>query len=182
MSRAVFLDRDGVIIREVNYLRRLEQIKVLRGSPEAIRRLREAGYKIIVVTNQSGVARGYLTRSALSAIHRELKRRLGLSGARLDALYFCPHHPQAGARKLCSCRKPGIGMLKAARSRFGIDMKKSYLVGDSLRDVQTARNAGCRAVLVRTGHGGRDGGFKVRPDRVCRNLAKAADWILKEGS
>lgn len=168
-----------MIIREVNYLRRQEQIRILRGAPEAISRLREAGYKVIVVTNQSGVARGYLTLRQLGGIHKELKRRLNAAGAKLDAVYFCPHHPSAGARRFCSCRKPGIGMLKAARKRFGIDMKASYLIGDSLRDVQAARNAGCAAILVRTGHGGRDGGFKARPDRVCRDLSKAADWILR---
>jgi D-glycero-D-manno-heptose 1,7-bisphosphate phosphatase len=171
----VFLDRDGVINREVDYLSRVEQIDVLAGAPAAMRALRAAGFKLVVVTNQSGVARGYFGVAQLGRIHRALKARLARSGAKWDALYFSPH----AADSRHPMRKPGIGMLLKAKKRFGLDLKASYLVGDTTTDVQTARNAGCAAVLVRTGKGGRDGKHPgVRPDRVCRDLGAAARWIL----
>lgn len=173
-QRAVFLDRDGVLIREVDYLRRAEQLRLMPGAARAVARLRRAGFKIIVVTNQSGVARGYLSRETLEAIHALMERRLLVRGARLDGLYYCPHHPRRG----CPCRKPRTGMIKAAARRFGLNLKASYLVGDTTADVRTARNAGCRAILVRTGKGGRDGLYKDAPDAACGNLAAAAAWIL----
>jgi histidinol-phosphate phosphatase family protein len=173
--RAVFLDRDGVINREVDYLSRLDQLEVLPGVPAALRALRAAGFKLVVVTNQSGVARGYFSLTQLGRIHRELKRRLARAGARWDALYFSPH----AADSRHPMRKPGVGMLSAARRRFGLDLASSYLVGDTTTDVKTARNAGCVAVLVRTGKGGRDGKHAdARPDKTCRDLGAAARWIL----
>ncbi len=172
--RAVFLDRDGVLVREVDYLRELRQLEVLPGVPAALKALRAAGFKVVVVTNQSGVARGYFSLARLRLIHRELKVRLARSGAKWDALYFSPHHPDSGHH----WRKPGLGMVNAARRRFGLDLKASYFVGDTTTDVQTARNAGCAAVLVRTGKGGRDGKHPARPDKTCRDLGAAARWIL----
>lgn len=173
--RAVFLDRDGVINREVDYLSRVEQLVVLPGAPEAMKKLRAAGFKVVVVTNQSGVARGYFSVAQLGRIHRELKRRLARAGAKWDALYFSPHPPDSRS----PLRKPGIGMLLKAKKRFGLDLKSSWLVGDTTTDVQTARNAGCGAVLVRTGKGGRDGRYAgAKPDKVCRDLASAAAWIV----
>jgi len=172
--RAVFLDRDGVINREVDYLSRVEQIAVLPGVPQALKALRAAGFKVVVVTNQSGVARGYFSETQLGRIHRELKKRLARAGGKWDALYYSAH-PADSAHAM---RKPGIGMLKKAQKRFGLDLKTSYFVGDTTTDVQTARNAGCVAVLVRTGKGGRDGKYTVQADRTCRDLAAAARWIL----
>jgi histidinol-phosphate phosphatase family protein len=172
--RAVFVDRDGVLVREVDYLRELGQLEVLPGVPAALKALRAAGFKVVVVTNQSGVARGYFSLTRLRAIHRELKKRLARSGAKWDALYFSPHHPDARHR----WRKPGTGMVDAAKRRFGLDLKASYLVGDTTTDLQTARNAGCAAVLVRTGKGGRDGRYAARPDKTCRDLSAAARWII----
>lgn len=174
-QRAVFLDRDGVIIAEVNYLRRVEQMRVLRGTPEGISLLRRAGFKVIVISNQSAVARGYVTRRALEGIHKELRRRLKAEGAALDAVYFCPHHPDAA----CRCRKPALGMIKAAQKRFKIDLKNSFFIGDSTTDMKTAFNAGCAGILVRTGKGGRDGNYRVKPHRKCRNLFAAARWITR---
>lgn len=174
-QRAVFLDRDGVIIAEVNYLRRVEQLRVLRGTPEGISLLRRAGFKVIVISNQSGVARGYVTRKALEGIHKELRRRLKVEGAALDAVYYCPHHPD----EACRCRKPALGMIEAAQKRFKIDLKKSFFIGDSTSDMKTARNAGCAGVLVRTGKGGRDGRHRAAPVGRCRNLLAAARWIIR---
>jgi len=174
VRRAVFLDRDGVIVREVDYLSRISQIAVLPGVASAIRVLREAGFKVVVVTNQSGVARGYFTLNRLREIHRELKRRLARSGAKWDGLYVSPHGPDSGH----PWRKPGIGMLKAAQKRFKLDLKSSYFVGDTTVDILCARRAGCVPVLVRTGKGGRDGKHEAMPEKTCRDLAAAARWIL----
>lgn len=178
MKRAVFLDRDGVIVHEADYLCRLDQLEVLPGAPQAMKALRAAGFKIVVITNQSGVARGYFTLTQLGRIHRELKRRLAKSGAKWDALYYSPHHPDSRHPH----RKPGIGLLKKAKKRFGLDFTSSYFVGDTTTDVQTARNAGCTAILVRTGHGGRDGKHPAKPDKTVRDLAAAARWILSQKS
>ena len=170
----MFLDRDGVLVRERDYLRDPSQLSLLPGVPRALKALRAAGLTLVVVTNQSGVARGYFSLATLGRIHRELKRRLAAKGARWDALYFSPHGPDSAH----PWRKPGIGMLEAARKRFGLDLKSSYFVGDTSVDVQTARNAGCVPVLVRTGKAGRDGKHpKAKPDKVCRDLAAAARWI-----
>ena len=157
-NRAVFLDRDGVVIEDAHYLRRAAQLRLIPGAARAIARLRGAGFKVVIVSNQSGVARGYLTLTALRGIHRLLRKRLLAGGARLDALYFCPHRPS----RACACRKPALGMLKAAQKRFRLDLKRSYFVGDTTTDILTARRAGCTAVLVRTGKGGRDGVFRTK--------------------
>lgn len=178
-NRAVFLDRDGVIIEDVHYLRHPDQLRLIAGAAFAIKKLHKAGFKVVVVSNQSAIARGYVTPRILETIHRRLKILLRLQGARLDVIYYCPHHPQAGRRVKCSCRKPEIGMLKAAVRKYNLDLGKSYLVGDTTTDVRTARNAGCAAVLVKTGKAGRDGVYKARPDAVCKNLAKAAAWVIK---
>lgn len=176
---AVFLDRDGVIVRETAYLSRVEQLSVLRGVPAAMKSLRAAGFKVVVITNQSGVARGYFSLAQLGRIHRELKRRLARSGAKWDALYFSPH----AADSAHPWRKPGIGMLKAAKKRFRLDLASSYFVGDTTTDVQTARNAGCAAVLVRGGHGGKDGKYpEARPDATVRDLPAAARWIMSQSA
>lgn len=179
MRRAVFLDRDGVIIEDVDYLSRPEQIRVIPGAIGALVRLRHAGYKVIVVSNQSAVARGYLTETGLRRIHRELRRKLG--SAKLDAIYYCPHHPQGSVRRYrrrCACRKPGTWMLEAAAKRFGLDLSACWLVGDKNSDIAAGKRAGCRTILVRTGKGGREPGRKVKADRTCRNLPAAARWIL----
>ena len=173
--RAVFLDRDGVLVRERDYLRDPSQLSILHGVPKALKSLREAGFKLVVVTNQSGVARGYFSLTMLGKIHRELKHRLAKKGAKWDALYFSPH----AADSAHPWRKPGTGMLKAAKRRFGLDLKSSYMIGDKTADTLAALNAGCVPIIVRTGYGGRDGKYpKAKPEKVCRDLAAAARWIL----
>lgn len=176
---AVFLDRDGVINREVDYLSDPKDLEILRGAPEAIRELREAGFKVIVISNQSGVARGYFTVKTLGAITRKLNSELAKSGAKLDAVYYCVHHPDAGRRVKCECRKPGILMVERAARRFRIDLSRSYVVGDTTTDLQTARNAGCGALLVRTGKGGRDRQHPAKADKTFKDLRAAAHWIMR---
>jgi len=184
--QAVFLDRDGVINREVDLLYREDQLDLLPGAAEAIRRLNDAGILAIVVTNQPVVARNLCTEDDVCRIHERLQEMLKeAAGARLDAVYYCPHHPEThhqdgnpAYRGRCRCRKPAIGMLEEARERFGLDFARCVLVGDTTRDVQTGRNAGCRTILVKTGYAGRDGACDVVPDHVVEDLADAVDTVL----
>ena len=182
---AVFLDRDGTIIREVGYLRSPTQMRLLPRAAEAIKRLSQAGYAVIVVTNQSAIARGMLREHDLEAIHVALRRRLARRGAHLDATYYCPHHPEAVLpeyRRSCRCRKPAPGMLLRAARQLGLDLKRSFAVGDGERDLAAGIRAGCGAVLVRTGYGMRTEvklGKGLRADYVADDLWQAATWIVQ---
>ena len=172
---AVFLDRDGTINREVHYLSRPSQLELLPGAGQAIRRLNDLKLPVVVVTNQSGVARGYLTEKKLHDIHELLGKLLAQQGAHLDAIYYCPEMPDSGSR----CRKPEIGMLEQAAREHHIDLKRSYVVGDMAKDIEMGRRAGARTVLVLTGYG-REAREKVQPDHIARDLGEAADWIERD--
>jgi D-glycero-D-manno-heptose 1,7-bisphosphate phosphatase len=156
-ARAAFLDRDGVLTEEVGFVTRVEELRVVPGAFEAVRALRELGHRIVVVTNQSAVARGLLTEEGLAAIHADLERRFRVAGAPLDGIYACPHHPEAervAYRAACSCRKPSPGLLLRAAEELGLRLDRgSVLVGDQARDLAAGRTAGVRCVLVRTGKG-----------------------------
>ncbi len=181
---AVFLDRDGTIIREADYLRSAEQLRLLPGAAAAIKRLNDGGFAVVVVTNQSGIARGILTEDEFALACDLLRQRLARRGARLDAVYYCPHHPEIGSpkyRRPCRCRKPAPGMLLDAAEDLGLDLSRSFAVGDSARDLLAGREAGCRTVLVRTGYGRRaeaECGSSLPADHVADDLAGAVAWIL----
>lgn len=151
MRQAVFLDRDGTLIEEVGYLSRLEDMTLLPGVPEALDLLARAGYLRLVVTNQSGVARGYFDRSFVDRIHWELQKLLKARGASVDGFYVCPHHPDHTGD--CACRKPLPGLVHQAAQEWDLDVPACWVVGDKRADVELARQAGCRAALVRTGYG-----------------------------
>ncbi len=174
--KAVFIDRDGVLIRDADYLGSIAGLEVFKGAPKALKLLRAAGFKIVIVTNQSGVARGYFTMATVRKIHAELKRRLAKAGARWDAIYVSPHGPDSDH----AWRKPGTGMLLAAKRKFNIDLKGSYLIGDKTSDIECARRAKCASILVRTGNGGRDKAFKVIPTKTRRDVLSAARWIVDQ--
>ena len=186
---AAFLDRDGVINEEVDYLRRTEDLRLLPGAAEAIRRLRDSGRLVIAVTNQAGVARNLFTLDRLAEIHRLLWTRLDEhGGARLDAIYFCPHHPGDGVAGGnpeflvdCPCRKPKPGMILQAAADFGIDLAASVIVGDSWRDIACGRAAGMRTIGVRTGYGCRDRA-DVQPDAMADDLSAAVAALLRGGA
>lgn len=185
MHRAVFLDRDGTLNHDPGYISKPESFVLLPGAIEALRLLNRAGYLVVVVTNQSGIARGYFTEEGLLAIHQKLRREVGAGGAQVDAIYHCPHHPTAGDGPLtraCFCRKPAPGMIYRAALDLEIDVGRSFMVGDGTGDVEAGRRAGCRTVLVLTGRGcetsraiARDGG--VSPDRTVEALLDAAQLI-----
>lgn len=183
-NRAVFLDRDGTINVEKSYLYRTEEFEFIPGAPEAIRSLREAGYLVIVVTNQSGVARGYFDEEAVHRLHRFMDGELARIGAAVDAYYLCPHHPLHGVgpyRVECACRKPLPGMLLAAAEAHGIDLARSWIVGDKAADVEAGIAAGCRPLLVRTGYGADEARIVPAGVLVCEDLPAAARTILAAG-
>ncbi len=154
--RAVFLDRDGTINVEKEYLHRPEDFQFITGAPQAIRLLKDAGLLVIVITNQSGIARGFYDEAAVDRLHRHLDRELARIGTGIDAYYYCPHHPEFGNdtyRRECDCRKPRVGMLLKAAADFSLALPACYLIGDKLEDVEAGLRAGCRPLLVRTGYG-----------------------------
>jgi D-glycero-D-manno-heptose 1,7-bisphosphate phosphatase len=185
LRRAVFLDRDGTVNEERDYLWRVEDFIFIPGVPEAIRRLNEAGWLVVVVTNQSGVARGYYGEEDVERLHRHIKRLLAAAGARIDAFYFCPHHPREGVgayRRDCDCRKGQPGMLLRAASELGIDLSRSFMVGDKVADVEAGEAAGCTPLMVLTGYGA-DEARRLAPARARRfpSLTEAVDFIATLG-
>lgn len=178
--QAVFVDRDGTLNVEKNYLYRIEDFEFIPGVPEAIRRLRQAGFLVIVVTNQSGVARGYFTLAEVDALHRHIQNELEKSGTRIDGFYVCPHHPTEGVgefRRQCDCRKGEPGLLLRAAAEHGIDLAGSWMVGDKLADVEAGERAGCASLLVLTGYGSEE--VQRLPGKRVRCFA---DFVAAAGS
>jgi D,D-heptose 1,7-bisphosphate phosphatase len=184
VTGAVFLDRDGTINEEVGYLRNLEQLKLFPRSAAAIRMLNQRGIKVIVVTNQSGVARGYFGEDFVQEVHGSLQKQLCAEEAHIDAFYYCPHHPTEGLspyRQVCACRKPEAGMLLQASRDLHIDLSRSYMVGDMMKDVQAGRKVATKGILVMTGYGtGEKTDEKLLLDYVSPDLWAAVEWILKD--
>jgi D,D-heptose 1,7-bisphosphate phosphatase len=188
-QRAVFLDRDGTLIRDKDCLRTAEELELLPGVSEAVRELNHRGWRAVVITNQPVIAKGWCTEAELQRIHDKLETLLGQEHAFLDRIYFCPHHPDAGfageRRELkirCNCRKPATGMIQRAVADLNIDPAQSWLIGDTTTDMQTASNAGLKSVLVRTGYAGQDAKYPGAPDFVFDTLAEAVEFILRQQS
>ena len=187
--RAVFIDRDGTISEEVGYVNHPTRYRVFPYSAEAVRVLNEAGWLAVLVTNQAGVARGYFAEEMISAVHDILARELARGGARLDAAYYCPHHPSVGAapyRLDCDCRKPKPGLVLRAAGEFDVDLAQSWMVGDRYGDVELARNAGLRSAFVLSGYGRGEwehqrAGWRHQPDIVAEDLLGAARRIIEHG-
>jgi D-glycero-D-manno-heptose 1,7-bisphosphate phosphatase len=178
VSGAVFLDRDGTINEEVNYLSKPEDFRLLPGAALAIRLLKEKGWLVVVITNQSGVARAYYTEGDVAAMHARLRADLAQAGTGVDAIYYCPHQPDDA----CACRKPGTLLFEQAAHDFDIDLAASYVVGDKQSDLLPGKRLGCGTILVLTGYGrselamaGRQG---FQPDYIAADLYQAAQWIL----
>ncbi|MBA7502773.1 D-glycero-beta-D-manno-heptose-1,7-bisphosphate 7-phosphatase [subsurface metagenome] len=184
MTKAVFLDRDGTTARDVHYCRKPEDFELLPTVPEAIRLLNENGFKVVVITNQSGIARGYFTEETLAQIHQKMTGELAKYGAWVDAIYYCPHHPDDG----CECRKPKTALFHKAAEELNIDFKLSYVVGDMQMDIDAGKALGCKTVLVTTGPQPLVSSPKspvsspqppiASPDYTARNLLESARWIV----
>ncbi|MDR1489728.1 MAG: HAD-IIIA family hydrolase [Desulfovibrio sp.] len=189
-QRAVFLDRDGVLNEDVGYITSPDQLTLLPGSAQAVRRLNKAGMLAVVITNQPVLARGECDEAALRTVHTRLEYLLGLEGAYIDRLYYCPHHPDKGfpgerpeLKMVCSCRKPAPGMVFKAAEDLHIDVRNSWFVGDRKSDIQCAKNAGCRSILTVREASGQDGEVfadtgDIQPDFKANDLAAAVDIIL----
>lgn len=183
MNQAVFLDRDGVITQEPPYYaHKLSQLKLIPKAAEAIRSLNEYDFKVIMVSNQSGIARGYYKEEDAERYNQALAQKLAKEGARIDAIYICPHHPEAKVKKYrleCNCRKPEPGMLKMAEKELKIDLEQSFMVGDKSIDIEAGKRAGCRTILVKTGYGSEEiKQNNVECNYVAEDLADAASYIL----
>jgi len=169
-NKAIFLDRDGVINKEVSYLSDPKDFEFIEGSIEALKILKQKGFLLIIITNQAGIARGFFTEESLTTIHHKMIEILKKNNIQLDDIYYCPHHPEFTG--LCYCRKPNPGMILKAQQKYNIDLFNSYMVGDTLNDINTGLAAKCKTVLVLTGYGKEE--FKkinsIKPDFIYENL------------
>jgi D-glycero-D-manno-heptose 1,7-bisphosphate phosphatase len=182
---AVFLDRDGTLLEEAGYLDRLERLVFFPFTVDAIRSLNRAGFPVVVVTNQAGIARGIFKESFVAEAHRHVTDRLTAGGARVDAFYYCPHHPEAvveAFRQTCDCRKPKPGMLTRAAADLGLALDRSFVVGDRWHDLEAGQRVGARTLLVRTGYGKTEEASpspRVQPSAIVDNVMGAVSWILR---
>ncbi len=175
-QKAIFLDRDGTLIEEVNFLSTVEETKLYSFTIEALKLLRDAGFLFFVTTNQSGVARGYFDADAVNAIHAKIQNELEAEGLQIESFHFCPHFPDEG----CKCRKPNTGMIEQAQANFEIDLSESWMIGDKILDIEMGFNAGTRTALVRTGYGKKHKDELTRqPDVVAENLLEVAKFIIR---
>lgn len=184
-QKAIFLDRDGTINEYVGFLRKEEDFRLIPGVSEAIKKINNSGYLAIVVTNQPVIARGEVTEEELEEIHKKMETLLGLDGAYIDDIYYCPHHPDKGfegeipeLKIECDCRKPKTGMLEKAAREHNIDLSSSIMIGDSTLDIKMAENAGMQSVLLKTGQKGEDGKYEVSPTLIAEDLNDAINKII----
>ena len=179
--KAAFIDRDGVINEELEYVHRVEDFRLLPGVPEGLRLLQEDGFALVVVTNQAGIARGLYSEAEFERVTQHMRDRLAPHGVLLSGVYHCPHHPSAGIGALridCDCRKPKPGMLRRAARELGLDMEASVLIGDKESDLDAGRAAGVAAcVLVESGHAPTDAA-RVKADHTAAGLWGAAKWVV----
>ena len=176
-TKAIFLDRDGVLNEEVNYLSNPDDFKLINGVLEALKLLKQKGYLLILITNQAGIARGYFTLEALNSIHQKMNNIFNKNNVFLDDIFYCPHHPDYTGE--CDCRKPKPGMIFKARDKYSIDLKDSFMVGDTLNDIKAGQNANCKTILVLTGHGSEEKKKinEIIPDFIYRDLLEFAKNI-----
>jgi D-glycero-D-manno-heptose 1,7-bisphosphate phosphatase len=186
-QRAVFMDRDGTISEEVGYINHASRFRMFPYAADAIKHLNENGWLAIVVTNQAGVARGYFPEEMIETVHADMTKQVNNAGARIDAIYYCAHHPSVGDppyRFDCDCRKPKPGLITRASEDFNIDLGNSWMIGDRYSDVELARNAGVKSMLVMSGYGRGEwehqrASWTVQPDLITENLLEAVHAIVR---
>lgn len=175
MNKAVFIDRDGVINEDLGkYVANPDEFVFLPGAIEALKKLHDSDYKVIVITNQGGIGKGVYTEKDLAAIHSKMHKMLEKEGVKLDGVYYCPHHPN----EACECRKPRLGLINKAIKEHRIDPKRSFFIGDKTSDIKAGKDVGCRTFLVRTGYAGHDRAYDVEPDFVVSDILEAVNIIL----
>lgn len=175
---AVFLDRDGTLNIDKGYVHRVEEWEWIPGAIDAIAALKNAGFLVVVVTNQAGVARGYYTEADIDILHGKINEELKQYGAAIDRFYYCPHHPEFGTIRECDCRKPNPGMIYMAQQEMDVDLAGSWLVGDKMSDIQSGMAAGLRSILVLTGYGHLDQALPGGTGLVVNDIAQASDYII----
>ena len=188
MKAAVFLDRDGTINEEAGYINHIDRFRIFPWTAAAVRLINDAGLAAVLVTNQSGIARGYFPETLVQEVHTRLQAELAQSGARLDAVYYCPHHPDGkleAFRQTCGCRKPAPGMLHRAAADLDIDLSTSFVVSDRYQDLVMGFQTGVRGVLVMSGYGKGEyhyhrNSWPRQPDRVSHDLLDAVKWIVDQ--
>jgi len=183
LKKAVFVDRDGTINEESGYLFRKEDCRFIPGAVEAIVQLNNAGFQVVVITNQSGIARGYYSAADLDQLHLYMGNEIAAAGGRIDGWYYCPHHPDYATKESqCDCRKPLPGMIQRAAHDLGIDLSSSWMVGDKIADVHAGNAAGCQTVLVKTGYGATEALSAPSAQVMLDDLCAAAAYIIKHTS
>ncbi len=189
LQPAVFLDRDGTINEDIGYMDSAEKLRLYPYAGSAIRQLNKLGFKVIVVTNQSGIARGYFEEARVPETHQRMDQLLALENARIDTYYYCPHHPEgkvAAFRQVCDCRKPAPGMLQVAAREHDIDLSASFMIGDKYSDIGAGHRLGLTTILLETGEGlqqyqeKKDNPSLPQPDHISSNLLSAIEWIARQ--
>jgi D-glycero-D-manno-heptose 1,7-bisphosphate phosphatase len=177
-NRAVFVDRDGTINANIGYINDPKNLKIYPSVAKGIKILKENGFKIIVITNQSGITRGFFSEGILEKIHQKMRNELSKKGASIDAIYYCPHHPDDG----CNCRKPNIGLFKKAIKELNIDVKHSFIIGDRMLDVEAGYKIGCKTILVPENKEKVEKEMResnIEPDYICDDFYSGVKWILR---
>lgn len=176
MNKAIFLDRDGTINVDTGYTHKIKDLEFEQKAIQGLQILQNLGYKLIIITGQSGIGRNYYSEQDYHKFMNELYRRLKKEGIKIEKDYFCPHAPEDN----CNCRKPKTKMLEQAITDFNINISKSWVIGDKTDDIEMGRRANCRTILVKTSKAGEDGHFNIKPDFIAKNLAESADYILSQ--
>jgi len=173
MNKAIFFDRDGTLVDDPGYVHKIEDFKLLPKTIEALKNLKD--FKFFIITNQSGIGRGYYTINDFEKFNKHLIKVLKEDNINIEETFVCPHHPD----EVCDCRKPNIKFIKEAEKRFDLDLKKSWVIGDHPHDIELGKNAGCKTVYVLTGHGKKHvNDLKIKPDFIAQDLLEAAKYIL----
>jgi D,D-heptose 1,7-bisphosphate phosphatase len=175
VNKAVFLDRDGTLAKDVHYCSRVEDFHLFPFVPDAIKLLNRNGFKVIIVTNQSGIARGIFTEDTLALIHQKMRHELACCEATIDAVYYCPHHPQ----DVCECRKPKPKLILEAAALFDISLNNSYMIGDMLQDVEAGKAAGCKTILISSDNVSIPDDA-LKPDKIASDALEAVKWVIAQ--